>query len=79
MGRRQTLQQPQQCAMAQSAVKPDPVLAVVDPAEPGPESLQAHRAKAWEFFRSIGSPKLHVAPMVDQVSNKAMADILRNL
>lgn len=52
--------------MAQSAVKPDPVLAVVDPAEPGPESLQAHRAKAWEFFRSIGSPKLHVAPMVDQ-------------
>lgn len=25
-----------------------------------------HASKAWEFFRSIGSPQLHVAPMVDQ-------------
>lgn len=23
--------------------------------------------RAWEFFRKIGSPKFHVAPMVDQV------------
>lgn len=27
-----------------------------------------HAARAWEFFRGIGSPKYHVAPMVDQVS-----------
>ena len=26
-----------------------------------------HAKAAWEFFRSIGSPKYHVAPMVDQV------------
>lgn len=26
-----------------------------------------HAAKAWEFFRRMGSPKYHVAPMVDQV------------
>ena len=26
-----------------------------------------HAKAAWEFFRSLGSPKYHVAPMVDQV------------
>lgn len=26
-----------------------------------------HAEKAWEFFRAMGSPKYHVAPMVDQV------------
>lgn len=32
------------------------------------ESTSAeHAARAWQFFRSIGSPKYHVAPMVDQV------------
>jgi hypothetical protein len=35
----------------------------VSPAEDVP-----HAARAWEFFRSMGSPKFHVAPMVDQVS-----------
>ena len=34
--------------------------------------LVPHAAKAWEFFRSIGSPKFHVAPMVDQVSNVSL-------
>jgi hypothetical protein len=29
--------------------------------------LDEHAAKAWEFFRGMGSPKFHVAPMVDQV------------
>lgn len=29
-------------------------------------ALDEHAEKAWSFFRSIGSPKLHVAPMVDQ-------------
>ena len=37
-------------------------------AEVGPQSLEAHRKRSWEFFRSIGSPALHVAPMVDQVT-----------
>ena len=26
-----------------------------------------HAARAWEWFRSMGSPRYHVAPMVDQV------------
>lgn len=43
-----------------------------DAAEPGLGSLQAHRDKAWQFFRSIGSPQLHVAPMVDQVSDTCL-------
>ena len=28
---------------------------------------EQHAERAWAFFRSIGSPKYHVAPMVDQV------------
>ncbi|KAK9820395.1 hypothetical protein WJX72_009905 [[Myrmecia] bisecta] len=32
----------------------------------GPPTDVPHAQKAWEFFRSMGSPKLHVAPMVDQ-------------
>ena len=36
------------------------------------KQLVPHAAKAWEFFRSIGSPKFHVAPMVDQVSNVSL-------
>ncbi|GLC54740.1 hypothetical protein PLESTB_000901100 [Pleodorina starrii] len=31
-----------------------------------PPLRPAHADKAWEWFRSIGSPKFHVAPMVDQ-------------
>ena len=38
-------------------------------AEVGPQSLEEHRKRSWEFFRSIGSPALHVAPMVDQVTS----------
>lgn len=30
-------------------------------------SVSAHAERAWDFFRKIGSPKYHVAPMVDQV------------
>lgn len=29
------------------------------------ESLKRHIKKSWEWFESIGSPKYHVAPMVD--------------
>ena len=38
-------------------------------AEVGPQSLEEHRKRSWEFFRGIGSPALHVAPMVDQVTS----------
>jgi len=30
------------------------------------EQVVPHAARAWEFFKRIGSPKCHVAPMVDQ-------------
>lgn len=32
------------------------------------DDIVPHANQAWEFFRSIGSPKYHVAPMVDQVA-----------
>lgn len=32
-----------------------------------PADRQAHADKAWAHFRALGSPKFHVAPMVDQV------------
>lgn len=32
-----------------------------------PEALDAHVERAWAHFRGLGSPKWHVAPMVDQV------------
>lgn len=54
--------------MSASPLASQPHQSSGDAAEPGPGSLQAHREKAWQFFRSIGSPQLHVAPMVDQVS-----------
>ena len=38
------------------------------------DDLVAHAKKAWEFFRSIGSPKYHVAPMVDQVAPNTHKD-----
>lgn len=31
-------------------------------------ALDAHVARSWEYFRSLGSPRWHVAPMVDQVT-----------
>eukprot|EP00891_Asterochloris_glomerata_P000585 jgi/Astpho2/585/fgenesh1_pm.00013_%23_6_t len=30
------------------------------------DAARSHAAAAWQFWRSIGSPKFHVAPMVDQ-------------
>ncbi len=38
-----------------------------------------HKEKAWEFFRSMGSPKFHVAPMVDQVRRKLPGLAVRGL
>ena len=31
------------------------------------DAAKSHAAAAWDFWRRIGSPKFHVAPMVDQV------------
>jgi hypothetical protein len=30
-------------------------------------ALEAHVQRSWDYFKSLGSPKWHVAPMVDQV------------
>ena len=35
------------------------------PVAPSPATAE-NKLKSWEFFRSMGSPKYHVAPMVDQ-------------
>lgn len=35
------------------------------------DAAKSHAAAAWEFWRSIGCPKFHVAPMVDQVRQLA--------
>lgn len=43
-------------------------------AEPGPGCLEEHRKRSWDFFRRIGSPQLHVAPMVDQVSTASCSE-----
>jgi len=43
-------------------------------AESGPGSLEEHRKRSWDFFRRIGSPQLHVAPMVDQVSTASCSE-----
>ena len=32
-----------------------------------PAALEKHIERSWAYFRSLGSPKFHVAPMVDQV------------
>lgn len=31
-----------------------------------PEALDAHVERSWEYWRRLGSPRWHVAPMVDQ-------------
>ncbi|KAF8065442.1 HAP2 [Scenedesmus sp. PABB004] len=31
-----------------------------------PAALEAHAQRAWAYWRALGSPKYHVAPMVDQ-------------
>jgi hypothetical protein len=34
-----------------------------------PAALEKHIQRSWAHFRSLGSPKFHVAPMVDQVGS----------
>ena len=51
-------------AAAEEAASPSAAMSL----QQAEKLLVPHAAKAWEFFRSIGSPKFHVAPMVDQVS-----------
>ena len=36
-------------------------------------SAELHAKQAWEFWKRLGSPKYHVAPMVDQVYNGVFA------
>ena len=58
-------------ALPQAGRQAGPLLAYLSMAvDPGPaeaKQVVAHAAAAWEWFRGIGAPKLHVAPMVDQV------------
>ena len=37
-----------------------------------------HAQQAWEFWRRLGSPRYHVAPMVDQVSDCSLLLIASN-
>ena len=47
------------------------------PTPPAPEdATPATKLKSWDFFRSMGSPKYHVAPMVDQ-SELAFRELCR--
>ena len=55
-------------AAAEEAASPSATMSL----QQAEKQLVPHAAKAWEFFRSIGSPKFHVAPMVDQVSNVSL-------
>jgi len=37
------------------------------PVAPTPDlATPANKLRSWDFFRSMGNPKYHVAPMVDQ-------------
>ena len=47
------------------------------PAPPAPEDASpGTKLTSWDFFRSMGSPKFHVAPMVDQ-SELAFRELCR--
>lgn len=67
-------------AEADMACTPSSTAAAADDASstsPGPpyttpEALDAHVERSWAYFRSLGSPKWHVAPMVDQVQNSSL-------
>ena len=37
---------------------------------------ELHTKQAWEFWRRLGSPKYHVAPMVDQVQGQCHRCVL---
>ena len=54
-------------AAAAALPLPPPLPADAKVPAPPPSDLDAHVAQAWEWWNSIGAPKYHVAPMVDQV------------
>jgi hypothetical protein len=58
----------QKVAAARGGAAPQPVtaaelLATISAAA----DVESHAERSWAYFRSLGSPKWHVAPMVDQV------------
>ena len=57
-----------QAASAAAALPlPPPLAADTKIPALSPSDMDAHVAQAWEWWNSIGAPKYHVAPMVDQV------------
>lgn len=64
-----SLQNSMTVATAVAEVAPSPPTAAEGDVPPflTAEALDAHVERAWAHFRSLGSPKWHVAPMVDQV------------
>lgn len=58
--------------MATSVSQVQPSQTTMEHPSPAPQA-----EKAWAFFRSIGSPKYHVAPMVDQVRISISASHIR--
>ena len=56
---------------------PPPLPADAQVPAPPPSDLDAHVAQAWEWWNSIGAPKYHVAPMVDQVIRERKREKVR--
>eukprot|EP00882_Tetradesmus_deserticola_P015758 GHRQ01016792.1.p1 GENE.GHRQ01016792.1~~GHRQ01016792.1.p1 ORF type:complete len:339 (+),score=106.38 GHRQ01016792.1:225-1241(+) len=64
------------CNVMTAAAEAAPAAAAAQPGSSSPASLdsppysgaalEAHVQRSWSYFRSLGSPKWHVAPMVDQ-------------
>ena len=61
-------------AAAAALPLPPPLPADAQVPAPPPSDLDAHVAQAWEWWNSIGAPKYHVAPMVDQVRGEKNSD-----
>jgi hypothetical protein len=55
------------CTPSSTAAADVASTAAAGPPYTTPEALDAHVERSWAYFRSLGSPKWHVAPMVDQV------------
>jgi len=56
---------PSTAATAAAPAALPPPFANPPPPYTSPDALDAHVARAWAYFRALGAPQLHVAPMVD--------------